>query len=180
MDTLESLRAHRQGATQLEHATLPRHLRAYYSMGEGATAEAAELEKSDLLDDMAHLVIAGNLLIAVGGSPLIDSPGFLAQYPAKFPFSERSLQVPLLRSSREGLEVLRPIGPEMIGGAAGRRTVAVNNLASALRAIDETEEHGEGLKHAEVWDGERDGFYLDRDEESHYFCFNEILEGSRL
>ncbi len=55
----------------------------------------------------------------------------------------------------------------------------MTDLASALRAIDEIEEQGEGLKHAEVWDGERDVFHLDRDEVAHYFHVTEILEGRR-
>ena len=227
INTLESLRAHLQGAMQLEHATLPPYLCALYSIPEGANSEAAELVKSVFLDEMVHLLIAANLLNAVGGSPVIDAPGFLARYPATLPFSDGSFTVPLLPFSREALEVFcrierpeageapaeadgfetigqfyqaieeallyltatlgqeavfsgdpaRQIGPEMIGGEEGWRIVAVSDLPSALRAIDEIEEQGEGLKHAEVWDGERDIFHPDRDEVAHYFRFVEILEG---
>ena len=48
------------------------------------------------------------------------------------------------------------------------------DLASALAAIDEIEEQGEGLKHAEVWDGDRDMFHPEREEVAHYFRFEEI------
>ena len=227
--TLESLRAHLQGAVQLEHATLPPYLCAYYSIAGGVNTEAAELVKSVFLDEMVHLLIAANLLNAVGGSPLIDSPGFLPLYPAALPFSNGSFEVSLLRFSREALEgflrIERPevgeapaeadgfetigqfyqaleegllhlvgtlgeevvfsgdparqIGAEMIGGNAGLRITTVTDLGSALRAMDEIEEQGEGLKHAEVWDGERDMFHPDRDEVAHYFRFTEILEGRR-
>ena len=51
------------------------------------------------------------------------------------------------------------------------------DLASALAAIDEIEEQGEGLKHAEVWDGDRDMFHPERDEVAHYFRFQEIARG---
>ena len=229
ISTLEGLRAHLQGAIELEHATLPPYLCALYSIREGANAEAAEVVKSVFVDEMIHLLMAANLLNAVGGAPAIDSPGFVANYPATLPFSNKSFEVPLLPFSPEAIEVFRrierpemdeapaeadgfetigqfyqaleeglvyltatlgeeavftgdpsrQIGPEMIGGDAGWRIVAVTDLASALRAIDEIEEQGEGLKHAEVWDGERDMFHPDRDEVAHYFRFSEILEGRR-
>ncbi len=229
ISTLESLRAHLQGAIELEHATLPPYLCALYSIQEGANSEAAELVKSVLLDEMVHLLMAANLLNAVGGSPVIDSPEFLPRYPATLPFSNRSFEVPLLPFSPEALQVFcrlerpevddapaeadgfetigqfyqaleeglafltatlgeeavfsgdpgRQIGPEQIGGKAGWRIVVVTDLASALRAVDEIEEQGEGLKHAEVWDGERDMFHPDLDEVAHYFRFTEITQARR-
>jgi CDGSH-type Zn-finger protein len=55
--------------------------------------------------------------------------------------------------------------------------VAVHDLATALLAIDEIEEQGEGLKHRQVWDGDRDMFHPERDEVAHYFRFSEIAQG---
>ena len=53
----------------------------------------------------------------------------------------------------------------------------VYDLASALAAIDEIEDQGEGLRHDEVWDGDRDMFHPERDEVAHYFRFVEITQG---
>jgi hypothetical protein len=54
---------------------------------------------------------------------------------------------------------------------------AQHNLKTALEAIDEIEEQGEGLKHRQVWDGDRDMFHPEREEVAHYFRFSEILQG---
>jgi len=53
----------------------------------------------------------------------------------------------------------------------------VHNLKTALEAIDEIEEQGEGLKHRQVWDGDRDMFHPEREEVAHYFRFSEVLQG---
>jgi len=71
----------------------------------------------------------------------------------------------------------RQIAPDTFEYRGSGRIVAVSDLASALAAIDEIEEQGEGLKHAEVWDGDRDMFHPERDEVAHYFRFEEILKG---
>jgi hypothetical protein len=71
----------------------------------------------------------------------------------------------------------RQITPDMLSFKGDRHVVPVFDLASALVAIDEIEEQGEGLKHAEVWDGDRDMFHPDRDEVAHYFRFAEIVQG---
>jgi hypothetical protein len=71
----------------------------------------------------------------------------------------------------------RQITPAMLGFIGERRVVAVHNLKTALEAIDEIEEQGEGLKHRQVWDGDRDMFHPEREEVAHYFRFSEILQG---
>ncbi|MGH9021252.1 MAG: ferritin-like domain-containing protein [Acidimicrobiales bacterium] len=71
----------------------------------------------------------------------------------------------------------RQVTPDTFAYDGSGRIVAVTDLASALVAIDEIEEQGEGLKHAEVWDGDRDMFHPDRDEVAHYFRFGQLLLG---
>ena len=71
----------------------------------------------------------------------------------------------------------RQVTPAMLGFIGERRVVAVHNLKTALTAIDEIEEQGEGLKHRQVWDGDRDMFHPEREEVAHYFRFSEILQG---
>ena len=63
------------------------------------------------------------------------------------------------------------------GGDGG--IIAVTDLASALAALGEIVEQGEGLQHEEVWDGDRSMFHPEREEVAHYFRFNEILAGRR-
>ena len=63
-------------------------------------------------------------------------------------------------------------------GGSGR-IIAVTDLASALRALEEIVEQGEGLQHQEIWDGDRDMFHPEREEVAHYFRFNELYVGRR-
>ncbi|MEU7828502.1 MULTISPECIES: ferritin-like domain-containing protein [unclassified Nonomuraea] len=54
----------------------------------------------------------------------------------------------------------------------GGRLVAVTDLASALDALEEIVEQGEGTARSEVWDG-------DQDEVAHYYRFMELKLGRR-
>jgi CDGSH-type Zn-finger protein len=57
------------------------------------------------------------------------------------------------------------------------RVIPVYDLASALEAIDQIEEQGEGLTPQDVWDGDRDMFHPEADEVAHYFRYQELLLG---
>jgi CDGSH-type Zn-finger protein/uncharacterized Fe-S cluster protein YjdI len=226
--TLDDLRQHLQWSIELEHATLPPYLCALYSIEEGSNQEAAEVIHSVFMEEMLHLTLAANILNAVGGSPQIDVPGFIAAYPTYLPHSNEAFQVPLLKFSKEALEVFlqieRPAGhdglPEdddfetigqfyeaieeglqRLSGELGEETVfcgdparqvtdelyyggsgriiEVRDLASALAALEEIVEQGEGLQHQEVWDGDRDMFHPEREEVAHYFRFDELRVGRR-
>ena len=61
----------------------------------------------------------------------------------------------------------------------GGRIIAVNNLATALSALDEIVEQGEGAKHVEVWDGDYDDVHPDREQVAHYYRFLELKLGRR-
>jgi len=71
----------------------------------------------------------------------------------------------------------RQILAESFRYSGSGRVIPVYDMASAHAAIDEIEEQGEGLKHAEVWDGDRDMFHPEREEVAHYFRFMEIARG---
>lgn len=73
----------------------------------------------------------------------------------------------------------RQITDEHYYGGSGR-IIAVRDLESALAALGEIVEQGEGLQHHEVWDGDRSMFHPERAEVAHYFRFNEILAGRRF
>ncbi|GGT43222.1 ferritin-like protein [Nonomuraea spiralis] len=56
---------------------------------------------------------------------------------------------------------------------------AVEDLESALGALKEIVEQGEGMDGGEVWDGDADVFHPDRDEVAHYYRFQELKLGRR-
>jgi|WetSurMetagenome_2_1015567.scaffolds.fasta_scaffold20733_3 CDGSH-type Zn-finger protein len=72
----------------------------------------------------------------------------------------------------------RQVTDELYYGGGGR-IIAVRDLASALAALAEIVEQGEGLQHKEIWDGDRDMFHPERGEVAHYFRFNELAAGRR-
>ncbi len=59
------------------------------------------------------------------------------------------------------------------------RLIAVDGLDSALAALEEIVEQGEGTARGEVWDGDQDIFHPERDEVAHYYRFQELKVGRR-
>lgn len=225
--TLDDLRQHLQWAIELEHATLPPYLCALYSIKSGHNREATNVITSVLIEEMLHMTLAANVLNAIGGAPVIDSPTFMPRFPTYLPHSAKAFLVPLARfapatvetfmkiekpepdhapAEAEGYHTIgqfyeaieeslttlcerlgerqvfsgdrsRQITTEHVAYRASGHVVAVYDLKSALEAINEIEEQGEGLKHREVWDGDRDMFHPEREEVAHYFRFLELLKG---
>jgi Ferritin-like len=61
----------------------------------------------------------------------------------------------------------------------GGRVIAVNGLATALAALDEIVDQGEGCADVEVWDGDHDDVHPDREQLAHYYRFQELRLGRR-
>ncbi|GAA2207529.1 hypothetical protein GCM10009850_029870 [Nonomuraea monospora] len=59
------------------------------------------------------------------------------------------------------------------------RLVAVHDLKTALAALEEIVEQGEGLDGGQVWDGDQDVMHPERDEVAHYYRFQELKLGRR-
>ena len=70
----------------------------------------------------------------------------------------------------------RQVTADLYYGGAGE-IIAVTDRRSALAALQEVIEQGEGLQHEEVWDGDRNMFHPEREEVAHYFRFDEIVRG---
>jgi len=197
--SVESLRRHLQWAIEVEHVTLPPYLCALYSIKEGHNQEAAEVVHSVFMEEMLHLTMAANILNAIGGTPVLDSPSLLPRFPTYLPHSNRAFKVPLTKFSREAVEVFlqierpaehsgvpednrfetigqfyeaielalvelagrlgekslfcgdpaRQVTDELYYGGSGR-IIAVTDLASALAALEEIVEQGEGMQHQEI------------------------------
>jgi hypothetical protein len=79
------LREALQTAVELEHAVIPPYLYALYSLAPGSNSAAAEIIRSVVTEEMLHLTLAANLLNAVGGRPVLDTPDVLPRYPGPLP-----------------------------------------------------------------------------------------------
>lgn len=100
LDTQDGLLTALQQANQLEHATIPAYLYALYSIKPDSNSTIRELILSVVTEEMLHMVLAANILNAIGGSPVIDHPEFVPQYPGPLPGAvETGLIVPLARFS---------------------------------------------------------------------------------
>jgi hypothetical protein len=61
--------------------------------------------------------------------------------------------------------------------SGGRRIIAVHDLSTALAALDEIVEQGEGTAHVQVWDGDHEMFHPEREEVAHFYRFQELKLG---
>ncbi len=106
---ISSLRQHLQWAIELEHATLTPYMCALYSIKEGHNQEAAEILRSIFMEEMLHMTLAANVLNAVGGNPVLDTPDFIPEYPSYLPHSNKKFKVPLGIFSLETVAILMKI-----------------------------------------------------------------------
>ena len=74
-----------QAAIELELATIPLYLTAYFSLKPGANEEVGSLVRSIVIEEMLHMVIAANVLNALGGDPRLDDPTVVPTYPGPLP-----------------------------------------------------------------------------------------------
>ena len=74
-----------QTAISLEFSTLPTYLTALYSIVEGCNQQIYDMIRSVVIQEMLHMTQAANTLIALGGSPQIDSTDCVHQYPTGLP-----------------------------------------------------------------------------------------------
>ncbi len=89
-----------QKAIELEHSTIPTYLAAYFTLKPGTNTVVAQILRSIVVQEMLHMAIACNLLIAIGGRPVIDKPGFIPTYPGPLPMGiENDLIVPIEKCS---------------------------------------------------------------------------------
>jgi hypothetical protein len=82
---LQSVLDSLQSAIELEHATIPPYLYALYSLTPGMNDEIVTIIQSVVVEEMLHMTLSSNVLNALGGSPNIDQPAFIPQYPGPLP-----------------------------------------------------------------------------------------------
>lgn len=68
IETIEGLRAHLALATRIELSTIPPYLYAMYTI-QDQESEAARLIASVVVEEMLHVCLVTNLLLALGGEP---------------------------------------------------------------------------------------------------------------
>ena len=114
-DSLEALHDHLRTAMMLELSTIPPYLCALYSIMEGDTtqpdysqvfgdnADVALTIRSVMMEEMLHFTLAGNILLATGGTPAINTGDYVPEYPTALPDSAGLFQVHLSKMDRDAI-----------------------------------------------------------------------------
>lgn len=89
----EELAVYLQDAIELEHSTIPPYLTAMFSLRAGTNGQIARQIQEIVIQEMLHMAIASNILIAIGGSPSINGRDFIPKYPGPLPMNIGDLVV---------------------------------------------------------------------------------------
>ncbi len=132
--TVASLRTHLQWALELEHSTIPPYLCALYSIPEGSNVAVSGLIRSVVMEEMLHMVLAANLLNAVGGEPSVSHRKFVPTYPGYLPHSDKAFRVQLRPFGREAVDTFLKIERPMKHHAKprGNRYHTIGQFYSAI------------------------------------------------
>ncbi|MBC9909756.1 ferritin-like domain-containing protein [Chitinophaga varians] len=90
-DQLLPVKEKLQKAIELELATIPPYLTALFSIRPGTNAMAASIIRSVVMEEMLHLLLAGNLLSAVGGSVKLGKNN-IPVYPVQMEFQGKQFK----------------------------------------------------------------------------------------
>ena len=83
---IKQLREMLQSAIKLEHSTIPPYLCALYSIRDGKNQAAVDAILSVVMEEMLHMALAANVLIAIGGKPAVNQHDFIPKYPLRLDF----------------------------------------------------------------------------------------------
>ncbi|MEX0826182.1 MAG: ferritin-like domain-containing protein [Acidimicrobiia bacterium] len=99
IDSLDELRSHVALARKVEMSTIPPYLYAAYSI-RGEPSEARDLITSVVVEEMLHLALTTNLLLALGGEPdFMDN--LIPEYPSLLAHHTPDLRLELRRCTTE-------------------------------------------------------------------------------
>lgn len=138
-------------AVTLEFATLPPYLSAIWSMKDDLHPVAQSLREV-LQEEMLHMALVCNMLVAIGGEPKIV--GAVPSYPGKLPLDVHpELTIPLAGLSEKQLDVFMEIErPKHPGHHVSLAT------AKEIKREDPTPEKGDATI-GEMYDHTRESFH---------------------
>ena len=143
---LAELREQLQTALELEHSTIPPYLCALYSIKPGTNLMPVQIIKSVVLEEMLHMIMAGNLLNAIGGKPEIGAKEtgkggkFVPDYPTRLPGDvDPSIVVNLSYFSKESIKTFwkieHPLGGFKLPSEFGPSATAYGSIGEFYEAL---------------------------------------------
>lgn len=105
-----------QEAMKLEHATIPVYLTATISIKPGANTIIDKIIHSVVIEEMLHMSIACNVINALNGSPHVNDPKFIPDYPGPLPMGIGGLTATLEPLSKNAIQLFMDIEEPEGGG----------------------------------------------------------------
>lgn len=105
-----------QAAMKLEHATIPVYLTATISIIPGANTVIDKIINSVVIEEMLHMSIACNVINALNGSPHVNDPKFIPDYPGPLPMGIGGLTATLAPLSKDAIQLFMDIEEPEGGG----------------------------------------------------------------
>jgi hypothetical protein len=102
--TLAELKEHLQTAIEIELSTIPPYLCALYSIKEGTNTFPTFIIRSVVIEEMLHMILAANILNAIGGKPEINTIEAVPKYPGFLFHTDKKVKLELLPFSKGALE----------------------------------------------------------------------------
>jgi hypothetical protein len=133
--TMHTLREFLRMALVVELGTIPPYMTALYTIRPEAPWRAGEALRAIVVEEMLHLVLAANVLNAIGGKPVLYSRDVMIDYPKHLPFGIDRHEVGLLHFSEkavdQGLQIEEPAEPDaarIIAAANARSDATFENV----------------------------------------------------
>lgn len=132
-----------QKAVQLEHSTIPPYLVAAYSLKDGPNSQIKSFLIAIAKDEMLHMAILANILLAIGGMPRFDTEDFIPKYPGMLPMGVgQGLTVGLRKFSKELVQDVfmqieapeNPLDFPVITESGGPTFATIGQFYGALKA----------------------------------------------
>ena len=123
IETKEELWHYLRVAMEVELSTIPVYLCALYSIPPDRNQQSKKVIQSVVIEEMLHMILAGNVLSATGGKAKVNDLEFVPNYPTALPDSDGSFTVPLQKFSVESIDTFlkiehpkRPAAPPKVEG----------------------------------------------------------------
>ena len=87
----ETVIAKLQRAVELELSTIPPYLTAFFSIQPGTNQDAASIIRSVFLEEMLHMILAGNVLSSIGGHLKLNQNN-IPEYPLLLDFEGKAFK----------------------------------------------------------------------------------------
>jgi choline dehydrogenase-like flavoprotein len=105
---IEQLRQNLQDALRLEHSTIPPYLCALYTITPETNLAAFDIINSVVMEEMLHMALVANVLIAIGGRPDFSADALMRPYPFEL-LPKSRIKAELLPFGKDALETFLAI-----------------------------------------------------------------------